>query len=53
MAAHWCQDCAENNVTAVQYIGELCRYLVNTPESEWDTKHHVRQDYIAEFVDLV
>jgi fatty-acyl-CoA synthase len=29
-------------VTVVQYIGELCRYLLATPPSEWDRKHKVR-----------
>jgi len=36
------QDCAKHNVTVVQYIGELCRYLLATPASEWDKKHKVR-----------
>jgi fatty-acyl-CoA synthase len=28
--------------TLIQYIGELCRYLVNTPASPDDTRHRVR-----------
>lgn len=36
------EDCAKHNVTVVQYIGELCRYLLATPPSEWDHKHKVR-----------
>ena len=28
--------------TLIQYIGELCRYLANSPESEFDTRHRVR-----------
>jgi fatty-acyl-CoA synthase len=28
--------------TLFQYIGELCRYLVNTPESPNETKHRLR-----------
>lgn len=36
------QDCAAHKVTVVQYIGELCRYLLATPTNEWDRKHRVR-----------
>lgn len=35
------QDCYENNCTAIQYIGEICRYLVNRPPGEFDHKHKV------------
>jgi len=28
--------------TLIQYIGEICRYLVNTPPGESDRKHRVR-----------
>ena len=29
-------------VTVAQYIGEMCRYLINSPASPQDTQHHVR-----------
>ncbi|GBG30238.1 Very long-chain acyl-CoA synthetase [Hondaea fermentalgiana] len=41
-ASRFFQHCAEHNVTAVQYIGELFRYLANTPASPWDRRHKVR-----------
>uniref|UniRef100_A0A8D3CQW4 long-chain-fatty-acid--CoA ligase n=1 Tax=Scophthalmus maximus TaxID=52904 RepID=A0A8D3CQW4_SCOMX len=31
-ASQFWKDCVQHNVTVVQYIGELCRYLVNQPE---------------------
>jgi len=31
----------EHKVDAVQYIGELCRYLLNTPVSEFESKANV------------
>ncbi|KAH9252027.1 hypothetical protein BASA81_010009 [Batrachochytrium salamandrivorans] len=36
------KDCTENNVTVVQYIGELCRYLVGSPNGPHDRTHKVR-----------
>ncbi|KAF9538105.1 hypothetical protein EC957_007224 [Mortierella hygrophila] len=37
------KDVREHDVTLIQYIGELCRYLVNTPEDpELDKAHKVR-----------
>ena len=36
------QDCAEHRATVVQYVGELCRYLVHAPPSDWERKHCVR-----------
>mmetsp|Transcript_54410 Transcript_54410/g.127217 ORF Transcript_54410/g.127217 Transcript_54410/m.127217 type:complete len:606 (+) Transcript_54410:155-1972(+) len=41
-ASEFWSDCAKYNVSVIQYIGELCRYLVNTPPGEADTKHRVR-----------
>lgn len=41
-ASRFWKDCAEHRITIVQYVGELCRYLVHAPPSEWDTKHAVR-----------
>jgi len=39
--AFW-DDCRAYDVTVFQYIGELCRYLVNRPESASDRDHRVR-----------
>jgi len=41
-ASQFFQDCAKHNVTVVQYIGELCRYLLATPHGPYDRKHSVR-----------
>lgn len=40
-SAFW-KDCAETNATAVQYIGELCRYLLAQPPGPYDRAHRVR-----------
>ncbi|EQC32515.1 hypothetical protein SDRG_09841 [Saprolegnia diclina VS20] len=31
-----------NKCTMIQYIGEMCRYLLNAPPSALDRQHHVR-----------
>ena len=31
-ASNFFKDCRDNDCTVAQYIGELCRYLLNTPE---------------------
>ena len=36
------QDCHKYNATVTQYIGELCRYLVASPKTKYDTLHTVR-----------
>merc|ERR1711956_79840 len=36
------KDCAEHRVTIIQYVGELCRYLVHSPPSNYDHAHSVR-----------
>jgi len=41
-ASRFWSDCRRYNVTVVQYIGELCRYLLAQPPSEDDTRHSVR-----------
>ncbi|ELU08551.1 hypothetical protein CAPTEDRAFT_63948, partial [Capitella teleta] len=41
-ATHFWEDCRVNNVTVIQYIGELCRYLIARPESPSDSQHIVR-----------
>jgi acyl-CoA synthetase (AMP-forming)/AMP-acid ligase II len=41
-ASRFFEDCAIHKCTVVQYIGELCRFLLATPKSDWDKKHKVR-----------
>jgi fatty-acyl-CoA synthase len=35
-------DCVRHRVTAFQYIGELCRYLLNAPASSNERAHAIR-----------
>ena len=35
------KDCYEFECDYAQYIGELCRYLLNTPPGEYDRLHQV------------
>lgn len=35
-------DCGKYNAVAMQYIGELCRYLLTAPAAPTDTKHKLR-----------
>lgn len=39
---HFWDDVRKNDATAFIYIGELCRYLMNNPESPLDRQHKVR-----------
>ncbi|KAA3671662.1 solute carrier family 27 (fatty acid transporter), member 1/4 [Paragonimus westermani] len=41
-ASKFWEDCIKYNCTVVQYIGELCRYLVAQPLKPTDKQHHVR-----------
>uniref|UniRef100_A0A8C8RRJ3 Arachidonate--CoA ligase n=1 Tax=Pelusios castaneus TaxID=367368 RepID=A0A8C8RRJ3_9SAUR len=41
-ASHFWADCVKYNCTIVQYIGEICRYLLNQPYQEVERRHHVR-----------
>ncbi len=41
-ATRFWADCAKYDVTLFQYIGELCRYLLNTEPSPHDRAHKVR-----------
>ncbi|XP_033750756.1 very long-chain acyl-CoA synthetase-like [Pecten maximus] len=41
-ATRFWEDCRKHNVTIIHYVGELLRYLVNTPESPEDKKHCVK-----------
>uniref|UniRef100_H3BWE1 long-chain-fatty-acid--CoA ligase n=1 Tax=Tetraodon nigroviridis TaxID=99883 RepID=H3BWE1_TETNG len=42
-ASHFWDDCRKYNVTVIQYIGEIMRYLCNTPQQKSnDRSHRVR-----------
>nr|XP_020649086.1 long-chain fatty acid transport protein 4 [Pogona vitticeps] len=41
-ASQFWEDCVKYNCTVVQYIGEICRYLLNQPHHELERKHRVR-----------
>jgi acyl-CoA synthetase (AMP-forming)/AMP-acid ligase II len=41
-ASTFWSECAQHGVTVVQYVGELCRYLLATPPSPHDSAHRVR-----------
>ncbi|XP_044526952.1 bile acyl-CoA synthetase [Gracilinanus agilis] len=41
-ASNFWDDCRKYQVTVIQYIGELLRYLCNTPERPCDREHRVR-----------
>jgi len=42
-ASTFFRDCFEYNVTVIQYIGQLCRYLLATPPSPFDTRHCIKK----------
>ncbi|KFO77690.1 Long-chain fatty acid transport protein 6 [Cuculus canorus] len=41
-ASQFWNDCRKYNVTVIQYIGELCRYLCSQPVKEGEKNHKVR-----------
>ncbi|TNN31172.1 Long-chain fatty acid transport protein 3 [Liparis tanakae] len=41
-ASQFWKDCVKHDVTVVQYIGELCRYLFNQPAVPEEKTHRVR-----------
>ncbi|XP_045156369.2 long-chain fatty acid transport protein 2-like isoform X2 [Mercenaria mercenaria] len=41
-AHQYFEDVRKHNVTVIQYIGELCRYLLTVPESPLDKTHKIR-----------
>ncbi|XP_076876099.1 long-chain fatty acid transport protein 3 isoform X2 [Brachyhypopomus gauderio] len=41
-ASQFWKDCVKYDVTVLQYIGELCRYLVNQPQTPEEKTHRVR-----------
>lgn len=40
-SAFW-DDVRKYDATAFGYVGELCRYLINQPETNMDTQHNIR-----------
>uniref|UniRef100_H2LDK3 long-chain-fatty-acid--CoA ligase n=1 Tax=Oryzias latipes TaxID=8090 RepID=H2LDK3_ORYLA len=41
-ASQFWDDCRKHNVTVIQYIGEVMRYLCSTPKKDNDKEHKVR-----------
>ncbi|XP_058267469.1 long-chain fatty acid transport protein 6 [Hemibagrus wyckioides] len=41
-ASQFWKDCSKYEVTVFQYIGELCRYLINQPKAPEEMAHNVR-----------
>jgi len=41
-ARNFWRDVVQSDCTLIQYIGELCRYLLHTPPGSYDTAHRVR-----------
>ncbi|XP_022542722.2 very long-chain acyl-CoA synthetase [Astyanax mexicanus] len=41
-ASQFWKDCRKYDVTVIQYIGEIMRYLCNTPKADSDRVHNVR-----------
>jgi fatty-acyl-CoA synthase len=41
-ASAFFQDCTHYNVTVIQYIGQLCRYLLAAAPGQYDKAHSVR-----------
>lgn len=41
-ASQFWSDCVRHEVTSIQYIGELCRYLVNSPAHPDERRHRIR-----------
>ncbi|XP_040002392.1 long-chain fatty acid transport protein 1-like [Xiphias gladius] len=41
-ASHFWDDCVKHNCTVIQYIGEICRYLLAQPVRPSEAHHRVR-----------
>jgi len=41
-AKRFWSDCTQHDVTSFQYIGELCRYLLNSPPHPDERRHRIR-----------
>ena len=46
-ASHFIEDCRKHKVTAIQYIGELCRYLCATPKVCTQSAKYMLVNYMA------
>lgn len=49
-ASQFWKDCLKYNVTVVQYIGELCRYLLNHPTvrlSSFKSRTDIKQQNVV------
>lgn len=44
-ASNFWSDCVKYNCTVVQYIGEICRYLLAQPERPVERQHRVRMAF--------
>lgn len=44
-ASKYWSECVHYECTVAQYIGEMCRFLLTVPPSEYDTRHKVRLMY--------
>lgn len=44
-ASHFWDDAADHGVTSIVYIGELCRYLVNSPPHPKERAHKIRTGF--------
>ena len=42
-ASKFWQECYECNAKYISYIGEMMRYVVDTPPGEYDKKHNVKE----------
>ena len=42
-AKSFMSDCAIHNVTVIQYIGQICRYLISTEPSRYDKQHKIKK----------
>lgn len=41
-ASNFWKDCIRYNCTVAQYIGEICRYLLSQPQTQFDKTHSIR-----------
>ncbi|MEM1035298.1 MAG: long-chain-acyl-CoA synthetase [Pseudomonadota bacterium] len=44
-ASQFWEDASDQGVTSIVYIGELCRYLMNTPEHPKERDHKIRTGF--------
>ncbi|MFN7053977.1 long-chain-acyl-CoA synthetase [Hyphomonas sp.] len=44
-ASGFWDDCADEGVTSIVYIGELCRYLLNSPPHPKERAHNIRTGF--------